>query len=317
MKLSTKAALASLALAAPAHAADMFGSTPPASFPASEAPTAIEIASNWYLRGDIGASFDDGPTLSTAFVSAPPGASSVPLAAWTGSSARSPNFDGGVGFGYRFSDYLRIDATWDYRTGAGANRSAIFVCPYALHGETSPTTGAPLGYLYDPADTCGGVMTLRRHANTFLANAYVDLGNWSGFTPYVGGGLGVAATSMQGSLNYYETANGRPYAADLTPIGAYPLIWVDPYGTPIAPRPTIPFAPQNWSRTVNSTTAGFAWALMAGFSYQLTPSVLVDFGYRYLNGGATRIVLNPQTGTTLKQSNVSQQVRVGVRYLIQ
>ena len=316
MKLSTKAALASLALAAPAHGADLFGSAP-GTFPASEAPTAIEIGSNWYLRGDIGASFDDGPTLSAAPISAPPpGAASIPLAAWTGSNAERANFDGGLGFGYRFGDYLRIDATWDYRAGAGGNRSAIVVCPYALHGETSPT-GAPLGYFYDPADTCDGVMSVRRHANTFLTNAYVDLGNWSGFTPYVGGGLGLAVTSMQGSLNHYETANGQPYAADLTPTGAYPLIWLDPYGTPISPQPMIPFAPQNWSRTINSTTAGFAWALMAGFSYQLTPSVFVDFGYRYLNGGATRTLVNPQNGTTLRQSNVSQQVRVGLRYLIQ
>ena len=60
MKLVTKAALASLALAAPAQAADLFDAAAPASFPESQAPTTVEIGSNWYLRGDIGASFDDG-----------------------------------------------------------------------------------------------------------------------------------------------------------------------------------------------------------------------------------------------------------------
>jgi opacity protein-like surface antigen len=74
----------------------------------------------------------------------------------------------------------------------------------------------------------------------------------------------------------------------------------------------------SWSGAINSTNAyGVAWALMVGLSYQLTPSVLIDLGYRYLNDGPTRTFLNPQTGTTLKQSNVSQQVRIGVRYLIQ
>ena len=64
MKLVTKAALASLALAAPAQAADLFDAAPPASFPESQAPTTVEIGSNWYLRGDIGVSFEDGPTVS-------------------------------------------------------------------------------------------------------------------------------------------------------------------------------------------------------------------------------------------------------------
>ncbi len=318
MKLISKAALASFALAAPADAADLFGAAPPASFPASQAPTAIEIGSNWYLRGDVGLSFDDGPTVSLSPISTPPpGAADQPYPAATGPNDRSTNFDGALGFGYRFSDYLRLDATWDYRTGPGANRSATVVCPYALYGETSQITGNRLGYYYDPADTCAGVMTVRQHTNTFLANAYVDLGNWSGFTPYVGGGLGVSVNSMSGGVNHYETANGQPYGADLTPLGDYPLVWVDPYGTPIMPQPAIAFAPQNWNRTIGSTTAGFAWALMAGFSYQLTPSVAIDIGYRYLNSGATRILVNPPTGTTLRQSNVSQQVRVGLRYLIQ
>ena len=57
---------------------------------------------------------------------------------------------------------------------------------------------------------------------------------------------------------------------------------------PISPQPAIAFAPQNWNRTISSTTVGFAWALMAGFSYQLTPSVAIDIGYRYLNSGVTR-----------------------------
>ena len=65
-------------------------------------------------------------------------------------------------------------------------------------------------------------------------------------------------------------------------------------------RPSL--SEQNWNRTINSTTYGFAWALMAGFSYQITPSIAIDIGYRYLNGGSTRTLVNAQTGTTLKQS---------------
>lgn len=319
MKHVTRAALASLALIGPAQGADLFGTASPLTLPASQAPTAIEIGSNWYLRGDIGASFDNGPTVAYAPISVPPPtAASLPFTAGSAANAYSAAFDGGLGVGYRFSDYIRVDATWDYRSGPGLNRSSTVICPYSLDGAYSQGANMLLGYFYKPAETCQGIMTMRQFTNTALANAYVDLGNWSGITPYVGGGIGASFTSMQGKLNYYETANGQPYAADLTPIGAYPLIWVDPYhGLPISPQPAIAFAPQNWNRTINSTTVGFAWALMAGFSYQLTPSVAIDLGYRYLNSGATRTLVNPQTGATLKQSNVSQQVRIGVRYLIQ
>ena len=132
----------------PGQAADLFGAAPPASSPASQAPTAIEIGSNWYLRGDIGASFDNGPTVSVAPISIPPQASQ-PLAE-TGANARSTDLDGGLGFGYRFSDYLRIDATWDYRTGAGRTRSRTVVCPYGLYG----------GAARRPA-TCWAISTIR------------------------------------------------------------------------------------------------------------------------------------------------------------
>ena len=320
MKLVTKAALASLALAAPAQAADLFDAAPPESFPESQAPTMVEIGSGWYLRGDIGVSFDDGPTVSLSLpIAVPPaGVSGQPIPAETGPNAHTTDFDGTLGFGYRFNDYIRLDATWDYRTGPGANRSTTVVCPYDLHGESTQTTPSYLvGYLYNTSDTCDGVMNVQQHTNTFLANAYVDLGTWSGFTPYLGGGLGLSVLSISGGDNYYSTSNGYTYAADLTPTGTYPQIWVDAYGRPITPQPAIAFNQQNWNRTINSTTYGLAWALMAGFSYQITPSIAIDIGYRYLNAGSTKTLLNVQTGTTLKQTNVSQQVRVGVRYLIQ
>jgi opacity protein-like surface antigen len=273
MKLQTIAALASLALTAPAHAADLFGAAPPATIPASEAPTAIEIGSNWYLRGEVGASFEDGPTASISpALAATAGAPAVPLAVATWGGGSRTNAAAGLGFGYRFSDYLRLDATWDYSTGPGVNRSTSFAC-------------TPIGI--DAPGVCSGAMNLRQHANTFLANAYVDLGNWSGLTPYLGGGIGLGVNTTQMNVNYSESASGLGLPAE------------------------------TWTGAINSTTYGVAWALMAGLSYQLTPSVAIDLGYRYLNGGPTRTFVDPLTGTALRQRYVSQQVLVGVRYLIQ
>ena len=273
MKLVTTVALASLTLAATADAADLFGAAP-ATIPASSAPTAVEIGSNWYLRGDIGVSFEPAPTVSlTPTLAALAGDPDIPrgVATWGGGDAT--NVTAGLGFGHRFNDYLRFDATWDYWAGPSARRTTAFLC------------GDLIG---DPGGLCYGAANTSRHANTFLANAYVDLGNWSGLTPYAGGGVGASVVSTLTSLGYSQS--------------------------PLAPP--VNFAGP-WSGAINTTDTGLAWALMGGLSYQLTPSILFDLGYRYLDGGVSRTSSDLATGTAVKRNVVSQQVRVGVRYLIQ
>jgi opacity protein-like surface antigen len=323
MKVLLSLACAGLtAAAAPAAAADLIGSAPPPlSMPAGQAPTVFEVGSNWYLRGDLGISFDEAPTLSISSLSTPPpGLPITPYAGWAGTGWSTTNFTGGVGAGYRFNDYLRFDATWDYLTGPGGSRQTTVICPYGLTGKTSKTPPYPqLGYVYDPSNTCSGTTDIKQYNNTFLANAYVDLGTYGGFTPYVGGGLGLNMNIMSGSQNYNETANGQPYAGNLGPAAGatYPQVWVDPSGNPIAPQPNIPFAQQNWNRSIRETTYTFAWALAAGFGFQLNPSTTLDIGYRYLNSGEISKLINPQTGTTIKQNNASQQLRVGIRYVLQ
>ena len=313
MRLVLSATFAGLALA-PAAAADLFGSAPPLTMPASQAPTAVEIGSNWYLRGDIGVGFDDAPSIVLPTLpSLPPGylGSGVP------SGGAAAAFAGDIGAGYRFNDFLRVDGTWTYWTNPARTRSFAVVCPYGLIGVPTPLIGPARGYLYDTTNTCAGAASLREHNNTFLANGYVDLGTYSGFTPYVGGGLGLDMSFLQGSSSFIESANGLGYAANLTNHGPYPSVWVNSAGQPIAPQPNIPFTPQNWNRTINSTTYRFAWSLAAGVSFQLSPSATLDVGYRYINGGQSDLLINPQTGLTVKQRNVSQQILVGIRYVLQ
>ena len=319
MKVLLSLACAAAIVVAPASAADLLGTSPPLTLPATQGPLAYEVGSNWYVRGDLGISFDVAPTVSLAAISAPPpGFAGSPLPVYSGQNIHATDFSGGVGAGYRFNNYLRFDGTWDYRTGPGGSKSTSVVCPYALTGLTSQAPPNPLlGYLYNPTNTCIGSANINQHNNTFLANAYVDLGTYYGFTPYVGGGAGFNINTMSGSLNFNETANGQPYAADLTPTGTYPQLWITQFGNVINPQPNIAFAPQNWNRSFSSTTYSFAWALSAGLGYQLTPSATLDVGYRYLNSGAITNLINPQTGMTVKQNNWSQQIRVGLRYTIQ
>ena len=52
-----------------------------------------------------------------------------------------------------------------------------------------------------------------------------------------------------------------------------------------------------------------------GFGYQLTPSATLDIGYRYLNTGATTLYVTSPAAATIKNTNVSQEIKVGIRYM--
>ena len=234
----------------------------------------------------------------------------------SGTSWSTTNFTGGAGFGYRWNDWLRFDATWDYRTGPGGTRQATVVCPYGLTGVSSPT-GVPLGFLYDTTNTCNASASLHQYDNAFLANTYVDLGTYYGFTPYVGGGLGLNMNVLTGSANFNETANGQPYAADLTAVGGFPPVWVNPLGQTLRRNPISP-SPRK-SGTARSARLPTRWPgrWQPGCGFKLTPSATLDIGYRYLNSGTTNTLVNPQTGLTIHQYNASHQFRVGVLYYLQ
>ena len=122
-----------------------------------------------------------------------------------------------------------------------------------------------------------------------LANGYLDLGTWAGLTPYVGGGVGVSGTHQDGSIG----VNGVPLT----------------YGIQ-DPKTGAVFT----SSIPSHTDYRFAWAGMAGVSYAVASHMLLDVGYRYLDLGTTKISLFPSTSVS-KNLN-SQEVRVGIRYMI-
>lgn len=119
-----------------------------------------------------------------------------------------------------------------------------------------------------------------------LANGYFDLGTWFGVTPYVGAGIGFSGTHQDGSVQ----VNGGP--------------------VPLA----ISTASLSNGNVPSHTTYQFAWAAMAGFSYAFSPHLLLDVNYRYLDLGPTTIQLFPLT--SVRKDLTTQQVRVGIRYMI-
>jgi opacity protein-like surface antigen len=278
----------------------------------------------WYLRGDIGWSSDKSarPLADPRYFSSP--LPHLPAAAaFSSRDAKENSWTGGFGAGYKFNDWFRTDATVEYRKGPSvSSTTGSVICPYTATGLNSQTrtnsSGGPLalGYAYNPNDTCVGQVGIRQRQWVGLLNAYIDLGNWSGITPYVGAGAGVASMNTMGNLNYYTTATGASYGADLTAGGGFPLLWINPAnGAAVSPQPNIAFARQNWDRTIKSHTYRFAWALMGGVAIDVSQNAKIDVGYRYLNMGAYK-VYDGTTGQEAEHKATAHEVRVGFRYMI-
>lgn len=269
-------AMLGAALSTPAQAADMpFAAEPPA--PVNE--EMLEWGSNWYLRGDVG----------MAGVS-PTGLNGVIL---------SPDFPNnwtiGLGGGYKFNNWFRADFTVDYESLY--NRNAIApelarACPQGFLPVPGDTTGTQF-FVNSPL--CTPSVRNRTESMAVLFNAYVDLGNWYGFTPYVGAGVGTNVLYQQAGLNWFM-GNGLPYHITF----AHPVTGQQFY--------------QNWDTRYQGTFLRFAYAFMGGVSYDIDENWKVDVGYRYLNLG--NITGVDRYNYPVSRDLTSHQVRVGFRYMV-
>jgi opacity protein-like surface antigen len=256
--------------------------TQAADFPAIEAPPLVEEGpvewgSNWYLRGDVGATH-----LSPSEISGVALSNSFPN-----------NWTIGLGGGYKFNSWLRGDVTVDYESLYNKNATLNTVLPCR--------TGAVL----DPADPTNLIFTTARciprvqnrtESMLVLANAYLDLGNWWGFTPYVGAGLGVNVLYQRAQMNWFM-GNGVPYAG---------VTWTDPRNGAVYM--------ENWDNRREGTFLRFAYAFMGGVAYDIDNHWKIDVGYRYANLG--KIDGFDRFGNQFSRNLISQQVRVGFRYMI-
>jgi len=215
------------------------------------------FGTGWYIRGDFGYSVWQGPSGSydgTPFTHL--------------SVADFPTL--GMGVGYKITNWFRADVTADYQ----------------FSGSVHANYFDQLGNLNTDQTRLGGW--------AFLANGYVDLGTWSGVTPYVGGGIGYAFTEVSKILNeqFAPLGNGN-FAVITDPTTGLPLFNAFP----------------------TRTTGGFAWALMAGASVTVAPSLKIDFGYRYLDIADARLASDNFGVAPKLKSLGSHQFRVGVRYM--
>jgi opacity protein-like surface antigen len=113
----------------------------------------------------------------------------------------------------------------------------------------------------DPGNTTGGPTQnadfYRGNVSSAvgLFNGYADLGTWNGITPYIGAGVGFARNTLYGLTNQSENTS---LGSGTTVSGGY---------------------------ANDHSQWNFAWALMAGVSFDVTQNLKLDLGYRYLDLG--------------------------------
>jgi len=132
---------------------------------------------------------------------------------------------------------------------------------------------------------CYDIYSAQHSAAVFLANGYVDLGTWYGITPFVGGGVGVAVNWLN---NLYDLS--------AQPAGGFGI-------------------------AQDATKTNFAWAVMAGLAYNVTPNFKVELGYRYLDMGKfqTNVIGCQGAGCAGERQSfqlASHDIRLGFRYAL-
>jgi outer membrane autotransporter protein len=156
------------------------------------------------------------------------------------------DFGGDGGVGYHFTDYLRGDVT------------------LAFLSRDRLTFDNGVDFAQLETQSWNG-----------MANAYLDLGTYSGFTPYVGVGLGILYTH-----NTFE--------ADTAALGSVDL---------------------------ENNQSKFAYSVGAGVAYQVARNWSLDLGYLYTSSPNTELAELTPAGLVVDDDGVDfNQIRVGLRY---
>ncbi|MGZ3411651.1 MAG: outer membrane protein [Xanthobacteraceae bacterium] len=188
---------------------------------------------------------------------------------------------------YPFHTVLNVskgfDSGWIYGLGAGYQFN---------HWARADITGEYRGKTnfrgLDIIDGGGGVDDYYASKSEwlFLANFYVDLGTWWCVTPFVGAGIGASRNTIHDFRDLDMVNAGVAFGTDAS----------------------------KWN---------FAWALHAGLSYAVTPNVMLELSYRYVNLGdaqsgdlQTYLGQNSVVNPMEFHSITSQDVRLGVRWML-
>jgi opacity protein-like surface antigen len=218
----------------------------------------VEVGTGWYLRGDAG---------YVDYI-APKDRRDAILDQSFDTARLKKTWSAGGGFGYKFLNFFRADVTADYRFES------------EFRGTSSRT-----GYVSDSRRDWGEFET-----TTGLVNAYLDLGNWYGVTPYVGVGVGAAMNRLlehRAQVTCLAITTGCPTIGD-----------------------------QSVLEFRDRTNIDLAWALMGGVAVDVGGGFKVDAGYRYVNLGEVKTHATGAGAPARTDDIEAHEVRLGFRYMI-
>ncbi len=277
-----------LGASAVARAGDLPPPPPPG--PVFDAPLRGTVSSGLYLRGDIGVGVQTLKNFSQQDVVAAGGR-------FDRKDETANVVFGGLGVGYRFNNWFRFDVTGELRGTQGFSNGDRFI----FSRPAGFGTGGLNQFTIDSQSNRynGNVST-----GLGMANAYVDLGTFCALgclTPFLGAGVGFAQHTVrgvtdQGVINsaFYQAGTGTVF---------------------LTSTPTLATA-NSQSRT------NFAWALMAGVAYNVTPNVTLEVGYRYLNMGRVEsgrlqnAFINENYAPVRYRTMDSHDIRIGMRWAL-
>lgn len=212
------------------------------------------LGHNWYLRGQVGIGLNGDYNLDFLQNAA----NSSDFQFEQHSIEDTPFL--GAGIGYEWNNWLRFDVTGEYRAATQVKAYGSYTSGSAVYGDAY--TGDLKSWVV-------------------LANAFVDLGTWQCFTPFVGAGIGGAYVTM----------------ANLTDTGL---------GT----------SGRGTGR--NSSKWNLAWALYAGVAYNVSKNLKIELTYRYLDYGEVTDTIDCEGGCnpdSYKFGNLhSNDIMLGLRW---
>ena len=181
---------------------------------------------------------------------------------------------------------VKLSDSWMYEFGIGCGTTDPIMSmgqsgakirgEFALGVRRERDFTAQPGNVFTPEDFVLTNLT----TYTAMFNVYKDFGNYSGFMPYIGAGIGIAIHDMD---NVQIQHNSVGYVL------------------------------------VGDSETDFAWSLTTGFGYDLGRNFILDVGYRYINMGTASSGQAIIAGTTgdpeLKLEDIeAHELKVGVRY---
>ena len=152
-------------------------------------------------------------------------------------------FGGALAVGYNFAPKFNVPVRTEIE--------------FALRSGSSKSKDASASYTDPVPWTDSATAKHKIQISTLFLNAYFDINTGTPFTPYLGGGLGMAFKYTEAKVDWTEDVPG--------------------------------FFTRSGSESKSKHDTTFAWNLGAGLAYAFTENISADLGYRFVHTGHTEL----------------------------